>query len=82
MTHLNRINPYSVLNISPDCSIEECRQAYMKLATKMERKIRQKACLAYDVLCNKEKYIKNISKKVIIAESKVKTAFIILLLET
>ena len=58
MTHLNRINPYSVLNISPDCSIEECRQAYMKLPTKMDRKIRQKACLAYDVLCNKEKYIK------------------------
>lgn len=58
MTHLNRINPYSVLNISPDCSIEECRQAYMKLPKKMDRKIRQKACLAYDVLCNKEKYIK------------------------
>ena len=58
MTYLDRINPYSVLNISPDCSIEECRLAYKKLATKMDRRIREKACLAYDVLCNKEKYIK------------------------
>ena len=46
------------MNISPDCSIGECREAYKKLATKMDRSIREKACLAYDVLCNKEKYIK------------------------
>jgi hypothetical protein len=58
MSYSDRIDPYSVLNISPDSSIEECRSAYKRLATKDNRRIRQRACLAYDILCNKEKYIK------------------------
>jgi len=58
MSYLDRIDPYSVLNISPNCSIEECRSAYRRLATKMDRRVRERANFAYDVICNKEKYIK------------------------
>ena len=50
------INPYTILNISPNASIQDCRNAYFKLATNPNREIRSKACLAYDALCNKEKY--------------------------
>ena len=52
------INPYTTLNISKNSSIQECRSAYMNLATNPNRSTRSKACLAYDILCNKEKYIK------------------------
>ena len=51
------INPYAILNISPFASPEECRNAYMNLATNPNREIRSKACLAYDIFCNKDKYI-------------------------
>ena len=57
-TNSDYINPYTYLNISTDASVSECRAAYMRLATNPDREIRSKACLAYDVLCNKEKYIK------------------------
>ena len=53
------INPFTVLNISKDASVQECRRAYMKLATNPDRDTRAKACLAYDILCNKEKYEKS-----------------------
>ena len=56
---INEINPYSILNISPKASVSECRLAYKKLATVPDRKKRAEACLAYDILCNSEKYIKN-----------------------
>ena len=52
-TNSDYINPYSYLNISTDASVNECRAAYMRLATNPDREIRSKACLAYDVLCNK-----------------------------
>ena len=51
------INPYNILNITPKSSIGDCRSAYMKLATNPNRTIRRNACLAYDCLCNKDKYI-------------------------
>ena len=54
----DRINPYEVLNVSQNCSIGESKNAYMRLATYPDRNIRTKACLAYDVLCNNDKYIK------------------------
>ena len=53
------INPYQILNISKDASNQQCKRAYLKLATNPDRGIRTKACLAYDILCNKEKYINN-----------------------
>ena len=52
------INPYSVLNVSPLAIQSECRKAYMNLATNPSREIRSKACLAYDIFCHKDKYIK------------------------
>ena len=52
------INPYSVLNLSALASPKECKKAYMNLATNPSREIRSKACLAYDIFCNKDKYIK------------------------
>ena len=52
------INPYSVLNVSPLATQSECRKAYMNLATNPSREIRSKACLAYDIFCHKDKYIK------------------------
>ena len=52
------IDPYSVLNVSPFSTIQQIRDAYMKLATCPLREIRRNACLAYDILCNPEKYFK------------------------
>ena len=54
----DEIDPFSVLNISPVSSFDEIRAAYMKLATCPLRIVRARACLAYDILCNKEKYYK------------------------
>ena len=53
------INPYQILNISKDATNQQCKRAYLKLATNPDRLIRSKACLAYDILCNKAKYIQN-----------------------
>lgn len=52
------INPSAILKVSPDASPRESRNAYMNLATNPNREIRSKACLAYDIFCNKDKYIK------------------------
>ena len=52
------INPYAILNVSFDASPAECKIAYMNLATHPNREIRSKACLAYDIFCNRDKYIK------------------------
>ena len=57
------INPYSVLNVSPLATQSECRKAYMNLATNPSREIRSKACLAYDIFCHKDKYIKDDLKR-------------------
>ena len=51
------INPYDILNIPTNASVMQCRNAYFNLATNPSREIRSKACLAYDILCNEEKYI-------------------------
>lgn len=48
-------NPYSVLDVPQNSSFSVCRKAYMNLATNPNRDIRTKACLAYDILCNKQK---------------------------
>ena len=50
------IDPYSVLNVSPFSTIQEIRAAYMKLATCPSREVRKNACLAFDILGNREKY--------------------------
>ena len=56
------INPYEILNIPISSTPGQCKLAYMKLATNPNRNIRRKACLAYDALCNKEKYIQNMQE--------------------
>ena len=53
------INPFTTLNISRDSSPLECRRAYIKLLAYPDRSIRRNACLAYDALCNKDKYTRN-----------------------
>jgi ankyrin repeat protein len=52
-------DPYSILNIPQNASDSVCKSAYLKLATNPDRRIRAKACLAYDIICNKNKYTKN-----------------------
>ena len=51
------INPYEILNLPKNASVNDARYAYMKLCTNQSRIIRKNACLAYDCFCNKEKYI-------------------------
>lgn len=55
---IERIDPYSFLNITPNSSHLECKAAYMNLITNPDRKKRIKANLSYDIICNKKKYIK------------------------
>jgi len=55
---VDRIDPYSFLNITSNSSHREVKKAYMKLANKPDRITRCKACLSYDIICNKDKYIK------------------------
>ena len=52
------INPYEILNLSPNASQRDVHSAFMRLITNQDRFIRAKVCLAYDTQCNKEKYIK------------------------
>ena len=54
----DEINPYEILGVSPLSSVEDCRVAYMKLANCPLRAIRRNASLAYDMVCNKDKYFK------------------------
>ena len=57
-------SPYSTLNVRENASFPECRAAYMSLATVPDRQTRAKICLAYDILCNKGKYLKKGNKYV------------------
>ncbi len=55
---IDRIKPYLFLNIYENSKYKEVKMAYMKLATVPDRTQRVKACLSYDIICNKNKYIK------------------------
>ena len=55
---IERIDPYSFLNISPNNSHFECKKAYKNLITNPDRIKRIKANLSYDIICNKNKYTK------------------------
>ena len=52
------INPFSFLKVTQNSSHSEVKRAYMNLATVPDRATRIKACLSYDIICNKDKYIK------------------------
>ena len=51
------INPYSVLNISPSASATESQNAFKNLVISHNKDIKSNACLAYEVLCNKQNFV-------------------------
>ena len=53
------LNPYEILNVKPNSSFQDCKSAFRKLIIKPSRYTRIRASLAYDILCNKQKYKKN-----------------------
>ena len=55
---IESIDPYAFLNITPNSTHYESKKAYIKLITNPDRKKRIKANLSYDIICNKNKYIK------------------------
>ena len=55
----DELNPYEVLNIPENAKPRQTKKAFRKLVTNPTREIRVKACLAYDIICNKKNYIKN-----------------------
>ena len=52
------LNPYLILGVTQKSSHKECQMAFLKQATLKNRMQRCKASLAYDILCNKNKYEK------------------------
>lgn len=58
-TILDEINPYEVLNIPETAKARQTKKEFRKLVTNPSREIRVKACLAYDIICNKKNYIKS-----------------------
>ena len=58
----DEINPYEILNLSENARPLETKKAFRKLVTNPSREIRVKACLAYDIICNKKGYIKSGNK--------------------
>ena len=56
---LENIDPYKVLGISKSASHSECKDSFRKLINSTNLSTKKKAALAYDILCNKNNYIKN-----------------------
>ena len=52
------LDPYETLGIKPTSSFNDCKMSFLNLITKPSRYTRIRASLAYDILCNKQKYIK------------------------
>ena len=52
------IDPYSVLNISQSSDNTTIRNAFKNLVTSSNRTIKSKACLAYELLFNKSKFVR------------------------
>ena len=55
---LEEINPYEVLKINSKATKYECKSAFRKLITSPNIEDKRRGSLAYDILCNKNKYIK------------------------
>ena len=51
------INPYSVLNISSSADATESKNAFKDLVISPNKDIKSMACLAYEILCNKQNYV-------------------------
>ena len=54
-----QLDPYETLGVTPQSSYGECQSAFARLINRPSRKVRIAASLAYDILCNSNKYIKN-----------------------
>ena len=59
MSDLEEINPYEVLKIQPTSNKYECKSAFRKLITSPNIEDKRRGSLAYDILCNKKRYIKD-----------------------
>ena len=55
---LEEINPYEVLKINSKATKYECKSVFRKLITSPNIEEKKRGSLAYDILCNKNKYIK------------------------
>ena len=55
---LEEINPYEVLKINSKATKYECKSAFRKLITSPNIEEKKRGSLSYDILCNKNKYIK------------------------
>jgi len=56
---LESMDPYKVLSVSKTASHSDCKNAFRKLINSTNFKTKKKGALAYDILCNKNSYIKN-----------------------
>ena len=60
MSDLEELNPYEVLKVQPTSNKYECKSAFRKLITSPNyNQDKRKGSLAYDILCNKKRYIKD-----------------------
>lgn len=53
------LNPYEILNLPENTKPQRTKKALLK---NPQREIRVKACLSYDIICNKNNYIKSGNK--------------------
>ena len=53
------LDPYQILHVTPNSSHGQCKSAFRNLINKPSRNVRIRASLAYDILCNSNKYTKN-----------------------
>ena len=51
------INPYLVLKISSSADATKCKNAFKNLVISSNKDIKSKACLPYEVLCNKQNFV-------------------------
>ena len=54
---INKNDPYEFLGVKPTSSKYACKAAFKKLLKTYDIDIKRKASLAYDIICNKNKYI-------------------------
>lgn len=59
LDNLENIDPYKVLGVDKFASPSECKKAFRKLINSTNLSTKKKGALAYDILCNKNNYIKN-----------------------
>ena len=56
---LEKLDPYKVLGVDKSASPSLCKKAFRQLINSTNLITKKKSALAYDILCNKNNYIKN-----------------------